>query len=64
MVETVIDGEKNVYEEIVDGEKDVYEEIVDSEKYVYEELRIRLGENVKSLKDPGIQQDCEQFSNS
>ena len=50
--------------ETVDGEKDVYEGIVDGEKYVYEELMIRLGENVKSLKDPGIQQDCEQFANS
>ena len=39
----------------VNGEKDVFEDTVDGEKYVYEELMIRLGENVKSLKDPGIQ---------
>ena len=56
--ETVI-GE--VVETVIDGKKDVYEETVDGEKYAYEELRIRLGENVKSLKDPGIQQDREQF---
>ena len=46
-----------VVEPVIDGKKDVYEETVDGEKYAYEELRIRLGENVKSLKDPGIQQD-------
>ena len=40
---------------MVNGEKDVFEDTVDGEKYVYEELMIRLGENVKSLKDPGIQ---------